>query len=87
MIFSYFKELTIKPMIILEGFILATILCGFLGIMLKRNLVMKIMGMDVMSSGVIAYYVFIASRKGFFTPILTAKDNVDYADQCLKRSF
>jgi len=67
-------------MIILEGFILATILCGFLGIMLKRNLVMKIMGMDVMSSGVIAYYVFIASRKGFFTPILTAKDNVDYAD-------
>lgn len=67
-------------MIILEGFILATILCGFLGIMLKRNLVMKIMGMDVMSSGVIAYYVSIASRKGFLTPILTAKDNVDYAD-------
>lgn len=67
-------------MIILEAFILATIICGFLGIILKKNLIMKIMGMDVMSSGVIAYYVLIASRKGFFTPILTAKDNIDYAD-------
>lgn len=66
-------------MIILEGFILATILCGFLGMIFKRNLVMKIMGMDVMSSGVIAYYVLIASRFGYFTPIIT-DTNQDYAD-------
>lgn len=67
-------------MIILEGFILATIFCGFLGMILKKNLMMKIMGMDVMSSGVIGYYVLIASRKGFFTPILIGKDNIDYSD-------
>ncbi|MFN5726234.1 MAG: cation:proton antiporter, partial [Pseudanabaena sp.] len=32
----------------LEAFALATILCGFFGIILKKNLVMKIISMDVM---------------------------------------
>ena len=67
-------------MIWLEGFIIATILCGFLGMVYKKNLVMKIMGMDVMSTGVIAYYVFIASRDGLLTPILTDNTTEGYAD-------
>jgi multisubunit Na+/H+ antiporter MnhC subunit len=37
-------------------------ICGFFGIILKKNLVMKIISMDVMSTGVIAYYVLVASR-------------------------
>lgn len=41
---------------------------------------MKIVSMDVMSTGVIAYYVLIASREGVFTPILSEGKNVDYAD-------
>ncbi|GET39940.1 hypothetical protein MiSe_47120 [Microseira wollei NIES-4236] len=42
---------------------------------------MKIVSMDVMSTGVIAYYVLIASRVGLFTPIFDkAKNNVAYAD-------
>lgn len=65
---------------LLEPFVLATILCGFLGIILKKNLIMKILSMDVMSSGVIAYFVVIASRRGVFTPILGNMPRTDYAD-------
>lgn len=68
-------------MSVLESCILATVLLGFLGIILKKNLMMKILAMDVMSTGVIAYYVLIASRGGYFTPIVnnTAQD-LAYAD-------
>ncbi|RMG15431.1 MAG: cation:proton antiporter [Cyanobacteria bacterium J055] len=64
----------------LEACVLATTLCGFFGIGLKKNLVMKIVAMDVMSTGVIAYYVLIASRDGLFTPILDGAQTVAYAD-------
>ncbi len=64
----------------LEGFIFATILCGFFGIIWKKNLLMKIVAMDVMSTGVIAYYVLIAAKSGFFTPIIGYRQNIDYAD-------
>ena len=67
-------------MIILESFIVATILCGFLGMIYKRNLVMKIMGMDVMSTGVITFYILIASREGWLTPILSPSHETGYAD-------
>ncbi|MEQ9667372.1 cation:proton antiporter subunit C [Coleofasciculus sp. G2-EDA-02] len=62
----------------LEACIFATILCGFFGIILKKNLVMKIISMDVMSTGVIAYYVLIASRKGeaLFTPIISVENGI-----------
>jgi multicomponent Na+:H+ antiporter subunit C len=55
---------------VLEACVFATILCGFFGIIFKKNLVMKIISMDVMSTGVITYYVLIASRDGLLTPIL-----------------
>lgn len=67
-------------MIVLEAFTLATILCGFFGIIFKKNLVMKIVSMDVMSTGVISYYVLIASKNGLFTPIIGNAKNGDYAD-------
>lgn len=41
---------------------------------------MKIVSMDVMSTGVIAFYVFIASREGLFTPILDEVKKPTYAD-------
>jgi multicomponent Na+:H+ antiporter subunit C len=66
---------------VLEACIFATILCGFFGIILKKNLVMKIVSMDVMSTGVVAYYVLIASRDGLLTPIVSnVKNNGAYAD-------
>ncbi|MGY6530780.1 MAG: cation:proton antiporter subunit C [Cyanobacterium sp.] len=67
----------------LEAFILITILCGFFGTIFKKNLVMKIVSMDVMSTGVVAYYVWVASRTGVFTPILVGQidnDTIQYAD-------
>jgi multicomponent Na+:H+ antiporter subunit C len=64
----------------LEAFVFGTILCGFFGIILKQNLVMKIISMDIMSTGVIAYYVLVASRDGLFTPIIANSRNVAYAD-------
>lgn len=64
----------------LEAFVFATILLGFFGIILKANLMMKIIAMDVMSTGVVAYYVLVASRKGIFTPILTEGSLENYAD-------
>jgi multicomponent Na+:H+ antiporter subunit C len=64
----------------LEACVFATVLCGFFGILLKKNLVMKIVSMDVMSTGVIACYVLIASRTGVFTPILSSVQKGAYAD-------
>lgn len=64
----------------LEACVLATILCGFFGIIFKKNLVMKIISMDVMSTGVIAFYVVIASIQGLFTPIISETKKAAYAD-------
>jgi multicomponent Na+:H+ antiporter subunit C len=64
---------------VLEACVFGTILCGFFGTLLKKNLVMKIISMDVMSTGVIAYYVLVASRNGLFTPILSEGEK-GYAD-------
>lgn len=66
---------------IVQGLILATLLIGFFGVIFKQNLMLKIIAMDVMSTGVIAFYTFIAARSGRFTPIwaATAKSQ-DYAD-------
>jgi multicomponent Na+:H+ antiporter subunit C len=65
---------------VLEACVFVTILCGFFGILFKKNLVMKIVSMDVMSTGVIAYYVLIAAREGVFTPILSGDPRADFAD-------
>jgi multicomponent Na+:H+ antiporter subunit C len=65
---------------VLEAFVFATILFGFFGILLKKNLIMKIVSMDVMSVGVVAYFVLIAARDGLFTPILVDRKDIVYAD-------
>lgn len=67
-------------MSILEACIFATILCGFFGIILKKNLMMKIISMDVMSTGVIAYYILVAAQGGLLTPIVSNAEPQAYAD-------
>lgn len=71
-------------MFILKALILATVFCGFLGIILKKNLMMKIISMDVMSTGVIGFYVLVAASTGLYSPIARAVTDdavaVDYAD-------
>ncbi|NJN72142.1 MAG: cation:proton antiporter [Limnothrix sp. RL_2_0] len=66
---------------LLEACIFAVVFIGFFGIIFKQNLIMKILAMDVMSTGVIAYYVCVASRGGLFAPIVDrTKSTVAYAD-------
>ena len=65
---------------ILYACVYATILMGFLGIIFKENLVMKIIAMDVMSTGAVALFVLVAARTGVRTPILTASPLTPYAD-------
>lgn len=67
-------------MLIIEACVFAVILIGFCGMIFKKNLIMKILSMDVMSSGAIAYYIVIAARGGLFTPILSDQEAVAYAD-------
>ena len=67
-------------MILLKSLVLVTILIGFLGVVLKKNLIMKIISMDVMSTGVVAFFVLISARSGLFTPIFTVGRDVAYAD-------
>ncbi len=69
-------------MFTLEALILATIFCGFFGIVLKKNLLMKIISMDVMSTGVIGFYVLVAAQTGLFSPIASPENPVPnaYAD-------
>ncbi len=56
-------------MIFLEASVFATILVGFLATIVKKNLLMKIVTMDVMSTGVVALFVVIATHSGLVTPI------------------
>lgn len=67
-------------MSLLEACAFATVLCGFFGIIFKENLMMKILAMDVMSTGAIAYYVLVASGGGRVAPILSGRQPEAYAD-------
>ncbi len=64
----------------LNAAIIITITLGFLGVVIKRNLIMKIIAMDVMSTGVIAFFVIGAARGGFFAPIFRPLQTLAYAD-------
>lgn len=55
---------------ILEVLVLATVLAGLIGLLLQRNLFLKVLAMDVASTGVISLFVLIAARNGLRTPIL-----------------
>ncbi len=58
----------------------ATILLGFFGILCKESLVMKIIAMDVMSTGVVALFVLVAARTGVYTPIANVVPKGPFAD-------
>ena len=67
--------------LLLEACIFTTVLLGFFGIIFKQNLLMKILSMDVMSTGVIGCYVLVATRGGIFSPIQSERaEPLAYAD-------
>ncbi|MCP9848897.1 NADH-quinone oxidoreductase subunit K [Cyanobium sp. Morenito 9A2] len=59
------------PFRVLEALVLLTVLIGLLGLLLRRNLLLKVLAMDVMGTGVISLFVLIAARSGLRTPILS----------------
>ncbi|MCP9860784.1 MULTISPECIES: NADH-quinone oxidoreductase subunit K [unclassified Cyanobium] len=56
---------------LLELLILVAVLVGFVGLLLRRNLFLKVLAMDVMGSAVVALFVLVAARSGLQSPILT----------------
>jgi multicomponent Na+:H+ antiporter subunit C len=56
---------------LLELLILLAALAGFTGLLLRRNLFLKVLSMDVMGSAVVALFVLLAARTGLRSPILT----------------
>ncbi len=82
LLYPIYALMSLSPaaLVLSEACIFATVLCGFFGIIFKQNLMMKILAMDVMSTGVIAFYVLIAARGGLFTPIASNADPIAYAD-------
>lgn len=64
----------------IKTLILATILIGLLGVLLKPNLLLKILAMDVMSTGIISLFVLAASRTGTRTPTVIPNPPDTYAD-------
>jgi multicomponent Na+:H+ antiporter subunit C len=59
-----------EPFRLLELLILAAVLAGFVGLLLRRNLFLKVLAMDVMGSAVVALFVLLAARSGLRSPIL-----------------
>ena len=59
---------------LLELLILLAMLSGFLGLLLHRNLFLKVLSMDVLGSAVVALFVLVAARTGLRSPILSTPD-------------
>jgi multicomponent Na+:H+ antiporter subunit C len=64
----------------IKTLLLMTILIGLLGVLLKPNLLLKILAMDVMSTGIISLFVLAASRTGNRTPTVIPNPPDTYAD-------
>ncbi|MCD6462528.1 MAG: cation:proton antiporter subunit C [Thermotogae bacterium] len=59
--------------------ILLVVGIGLLGLLLKRNLILKIISMDIMATGVVSYFVYVSSKTGKHPPIMMPNIS-DYVD-------
>lgn len=57
---------------LLELLVLVAALAGFVGLLLRRNLFLKVLAMDVMGTAIVALFVLLAARSGLRSPILAA---------------
>ncbi|MDF7825119.1 cation:proton antiporter subunit C [Pontiellaceae bacterium B12227] len=69
---------------IIKAMILVTILIGLLGLLFKRSLLLRILSMDVMSTGIVSLFVFYAAHHGSRTPTVGSEDSASYADPVLQ---
>lgn len=68
------------PIRLLELLILLTALAGFTGLLLRRNLFLKVLAMDVMGSAVVALFVLFAARSGLRSPLLVGLSAGSFSD-------
>ena len=68
---------------LLEMLILAALLAEYVGLMLRRNLFLKLLAMDVMGTAVVALFVLVAARSGLRSPILVPTAGVREASMGL----
>jgi multicomponent Na+:H+ antiporter subunit C len=68
------------PIRLLELLILLTALAGFTGLLLRRNLFLKVLAMDVMGSAVVALFVLFAARSGLRSPLLVGLSAASSSD-------
>lgn len=60
----YNWEDSMDIVMVLRVILLALVAIGLAGLLVKRNLIMKIIAMDIMNTGVISLYVLAAWRRG-----------------------
>jgi len=65
---------------VLKTLILATILIGLLGVVYKRNLMLKIVAMDVMNTGIVSLFVLKGAAGGLLSPVLATNAEGPFAD-------
>jgi len=68
----------------MKALILATILIGLLGLLFKRNLLLRILSMDVMGTGIVSLFVLYATHQGRRTPTIVEGGAGSYADPVLQ---
>ena len=73
-----------SPDVIIRTLVLATILIGLLGLLFKRNLLLRILAQDVMGTGIISLFVFYSTRHGRRTPTVSEETVGGYADPVLQ---
>ena len=69
---------------IMKVLILATILIGLLGLLFKRNLLLRVLSLDIMSTGIVSLFVLYATRHGRRTPTVSEEMVESYADPVLQ---
>jgi len=69
---------------IMRALVLATILTGLLGLLFKRNLLLRVLSMDIMGTGIVSLFVLYATRHGKRTPTVAAEEAGPYADPVLQ---
>jgi multicomponent Na+:H+ antiporter subunit C len=69
---------------IIKALILATILIGLLGLLFKRNLLLRILSMDIMGTGIVSLFVLYAAHHGRRTPTWVEGAEGTYADPVLQ---
>lgn len=64
-----------------RGILLVVVAVGLCGVFMRRNLLLKVLALDIMTTGVISLFVYHSSRTGLKPPILeTLPPTGEFAD-------